>query len=132
MIKQTYYHPSWQNSRINFILSKYPEGFFKGKRILELGAHNGYIGACFATLGAIVHCVEGRQENVDKIKWDRWYFFPAGTVEIKETLVPRGFYQWAVESKYSVGPDMHPLEDAHHAAYNLMKDKFNELVTKSI
>ena len=77
MIKQTYYHPSWQNSRINFILSKYPEGFFKGKRILELGAHNGYIGACFATLGAIVHCVEGRQENVDKIKED----YPNVTVE---------------------------------------------------
>ena len=73
-----------------------------------------------------------KSENRDKINWNRWYFFPAGTVKIKETLVPRGFYQWAVESKYNVGPDMHPLEDAHRAAYNLMKEKFNEMVKKSI
>jgi len=70
MIKGTHYHPEWQNNRINFILSKYPDGFFKGKRILELGAHNGYIGAFFSTLGAEVHCVEGRQENADRIKND--------------------------------------------------------------
>jgi hypothetical protein len=37
---------------------------------LELGAHNGYIGAFFSTLGAEVHCVEGRQENADRIKND--------------------------------------------------------------
>jgi len=77
MIKETNYHPDWQNKRINFILSKYPEEFFKGKRILELGAHNGYIGACFASLGADVHCVEGRQSNVDRIKED----YPNVTVE---------------------------------------------------
>jgi hypothetical protein len=71
-------------------------------------------------------------ENRNKINWDQGYFFPAGTVEIKETLAPRGFYQWAVESKYSVGPNMHPLEDAHRAAYNLMKEKFNELVKKHL
>ena len=70
MIKETNYHPNWQNNRINFILSKYPKEFFKGKRILELGAHNGYIGAYFSTLGADVHCIEGRQENADNIKID--------------------------------------------------------------
>lgn len=68
----------------------------------------------------------------DKIDWGHWFLFPAGTIEIKETLAPRGFYQWAVESKYSVGPDMHPLEDAHQAAYNLMKEKFDELVKKHL
>jgi hypothetical protein len=68
MIKETSYHPEWQINRINFILSKYPADFFKGKRILELGAYNGYIGAYFESLGAIVHCVEGRQENVNGIK----------------------------------------------------------------
>ena len=65
-----------------------------------------------------------------EIDWTKWYLFPPGTVAIQETLVPRGFYQWAVENKYSVGPDMHPLEDAHLSAYNLMKEKFNELVKK--
>ena len=44
-MKQTTYHPDWQINRINFILSKYPKEFFKGKRILEVGAYNGYIGA---------------------------------------------------------------------------------------
>ena len=62
MIKNTGYHTDWQNNRINFILSKYPKEFFNGKRILELGAHNGYIGAYFSTLGSVVHCVEGRIE----------------------------------------------------------------------
>jgi hypothetical protein len=77
MVKETSYHPDWQNNRINFVLSKYPKEFFKGKRILEVGAYNGYIGAYFSTLGAQVHCVEGRQENVDKIKLD----YPEVTAE---------------------------------------------------
>jgi hypothetical protein len=67
MIKPTNYHSEWQNNRINFILSKYPKEFFNGKTILELGACNGYIGAYFTTLGAKVHCVEGRPENVVNI-----------------------------------------------------------------
>ena len=70
MIKETNYHPDWQRNRIEFILSKYPKEFFQGKRILELGAYNGYIGAYFSTLGADVHCVEGRVENVVNIKND--------------------------------------------------------------
>lgn len=76
-MKKTTYHPDWQVNRINFILSKYPADFFKGKRILELGAYNGYIGAYFSALGAEVHCVEGRKENVDNIKKD----YPNVTVE---------------------------------------------------
>jgi hypothetical protein len=79
-MKQTTYHPDWQINRINFILSKYPKEFFKGKHILELGAYNGYIGAYFSSLGAIVHCVEGRQENVDNIKRD----YPNVTVELAD------------------------------------------------
>lgn len=67
-LKQPTYMADWQNNRINFILSKYPKDFFNNKTILELGAHNGYIGAYFSTLGSQVHCVEGRQENVDMIK----------------------------------------------------------------
>jgi 2-polyprenyl-3-methyl-5-hydroxy-6-metoxy-1,4-benzoquinol methylase len=77
MIKETNYHPDWQKNRIKFILSKYPIDFFKGKRILELGAFNGYIGAYFESIGANVHCVEGRQSNVDRIKND----YPNVTVE---------------------------------------------------
>jgi len=65
---QTRYCPNWQRARINFILSKYPTEFFKGKRVLELGAYNGYIGARFSELGAEVHSVEGRIENVVNIQ----------------------------------------------------------------
>ena len=66
-----------------------------------------------------------------KIIWNRWYMFPPGTAA-DETATPRGFYQWAVENKYSIGIDGHPLEDAHVDAAELIKEKFNELVKKSI
>jgi len=63
--------------------------------------------------------------------WDHWYMFPAG-VEANETTTPRGFYQWAVENKYSIGSDGHPLEQAHQEAAELIKEKFNELVVKNL
>jgi hypothetical protein len=65
-----------------------------------------------------------------KINWEQWYMFPAGT-EVNQTLTSRGFYQWALENKYNVGPEGHPLEDAHRDAYNLIKDRFNELVKEN-
>jgi len=80
MIKETHYNPDWQINRINFILERYPEEFFKGKRILELGSYNGYIGARFAEMGAIVHCIEGRPENVQYIKDN----YPNVTVELAD------------------------------------------------
>jgi hypothetical protein len=67
----------------------------------------------------------------DQIDWEIGSWFPPGT-EANETLTPRGFYQWAVENKYKVGPQGHPLEDAHQDATELIKEKFNELVKKSI
>jgi hypothetical protein len=88
MIKQTNYHPDWQINRINFILSKYPKEFFKGKRILEVGAYNGYIGAYFNALGAEVHCLEGRIENVINIKND----YPQITAEVADLDSPE--WKW--------------------------------------
>ncbi len=88
MIKQTNYHPDWQVNRINFILSKYPKEFFKGKRILEVGAYNGYIGAYFNALGAEVHCLEGRIENVINIKND----YPQITAEVADLDSPE--WKW--------------------------------------
>lgn len=67
----------------------------------------------------------------DKTNWDNWFLFPPAAEEWNTTS-PRGFYQWAVENKYSCGPDMHPLEQAHVDAAQLMKDKFNEVVKKSV
>jgi hypothetical protein len=74
----------------------------------------------------IDNCVVTDNPEID---WDSWYLFPAGT-NPDETLRPRGFYQWAIENKYSIGIDGHPLEQAHQDAAELIKEKFNELVTK--
>jgi hypothetical protein len=70
------------------------------------------------------------QDLYNQIDWNCWYFFPPGS-NSGETLTSRGFYQWAVENKYKVGVT-HPLEDAHRDAAELIKEKFNELVKKSI
>jgi hypothetical protein len=66
----------------------------------------------------------------NQINWTNWFFFESGT-DANHTQEPRGFYQWAVENKYPVGTT-HPLEEAHQAAAELIKEKFNELVTKSL
>ena len=77
-----------------------------------------------------------RQQDVyldglcNQILWDKWFFFEPGKLA-NETIEPRGFYQWAVENKYPIGAT-HPLEEAHSAAAELIKDKFNELVTKPL
>lgn len=63
----TTYHKEWQENRLNFILSKYPKEFFKDKKILELGSHNGFFGASFQSFGADVLSVEGRRENIENI-----------------------------------------------------------------
>jgi hypothetical protein len=77
-MKKTKYHADWQVNRINFIKNLYPTDFFKGKRILELGSFNGFIGASFNELGAEVHCIEGRSENVKNILRD----YPQLTAEV--------------------------------------------------
>jgi len=64
-----------------------------------------------------------------QIDFDKWYLFPRGNDWETPTL--RGFYQWAVENKYPIGTT-HPLEQAHQAAAELMKEKFNDLVKKFI
>lgn len=69
--------------------------------------------------------------NNAKINYSNWYMFPQGIQE-GDTRIPRGFYQWAIENKYSIGLDGHPLEKAHSDAAELIKEKFNELVKKSI
>jgi hypothetical protein len=66
----------------------------------------------------------------NQIDWNNWFFFESGT-EANHTKEPRGFYQWAIENKYPIGTT-HPLEEAHQAAAELIKEKFNELVTKSV
>lgn len=75
-----------------------------------------------------------QDDNIDslynQIDWNKWFFFEPGLTP-DQTMGPRGFYQWAVENKYPVGTT-HPLEEAHIAAANLIKDKFNELVTQPL
>ena len=66
------------------------------------------------------------QPNLDL---SNWVMFPSATEEYL-TTTPRGFYQWAVENKYKVGPDGHPLEAAHLDAAIILKEKFDEVVKK--
>jgi hypothetical protein len=66
----------------------------------------------------------------NQLNQNNWFWFPAG-ITPQHTQNPRGFYQWAVENKYPIGTT-HPLEQAHQAAANLIQEKFNELVKKSI
>jgi len=65
-----------------------------------------------------------------QIDFNQWYLFPPGK-QNNETTSSRGFYQWAIENKYAIG-NTHPLEQAHLDAAELIKEKFNELVKKSI
>jgi hypothetical protein len=65
----------------------------------------------------------------EMIDWNYWFFFPKAE-ENWLTTAPRGFYQWAIENKYSMGHTNHPLEQAHLDAVKLIKEKFNELVKK--
>jgi hypothetical protein len=67
-----------------------------------------------------------------QINWNNWYFFPPGDRnQPDQTNSPRGFYQWAVENKYKIGTT-HPLEEAHLDASILMREKFDEMVKKSL
>lgn len=66
------------------------------------------------------------------IDWDKWFYFPPGELEDNKTKEPRGFAQWAWESGYKIAPRKHPLESAHIDAYLLMKEKFNELVERTV
>ena len=65
------------------------------------------------------------------LDYANWYMFPPGQ-GADQTETPRGFYQWAVENKYKCGTQQHPMEQAHSDAADLIKGKFNELVTKRL
>jgi hypothetical protein len=93
----------------------------------------------FLTANNHFYCHENyyrsRDDSIDnlynQIIWKNWFFFPPGTQK-NETLAPRGFYQWAIENKYKVGNNGHPLEQTHRDAAILITEKFNELVKKNI
>lgn len=67
-MRRSNYHREWQDARVNFLIQTWGKDFFQGKRILELGSHNGYIGNRLYELGAVVHSVDGRKENVKMIR----------------------------------------------------------------
>lgn len=55
----------WRMRRINKMLEIYGIDFFQGKRVVEVGAGHGEIGAFFASLGADVTCLDGRIQNIN-------------------------------------------------------------------
>ena len=96
----------------------------------------GYMFTCADNTFWYNHTIENADSTIHSLveqiarDQDNWFWFDAAT-DPWNTQKPRGFYQWAVENKYRMGTT-HPLEEAHSAATQLMKDKFNELVKKSI
>jgi cyclopropane fatty-acyl-phospholipid synthase-like methyltransferase len=67
-MKASTYHPEWQKNRVEMIIELMGESAIRGKRILELGAFNGWIGNYFAEeYGCRVTSVDGRQSNADVI-----------------------------------------------------------------
>ncbi len=72
--------------------------------------------------------------NNNLIDYSKWFLFPViPNTGWHPNENPRGFYQWALEHKYELAPrDKHPTEQAHVDAANLMKERFDELVKKSM
>jgi hypothetical protein len=62
----------WREKRFQAILNHYPENFFQGKTLLELGAGHGDLGAMFAGVGAEVTCAEGRPQHI-QVGTNRYY-----------------------------------------------------------
>ena len=59
----------WRNKRINAVIERYGTDFFKGKKVLELGAGYGHIGKVFREqYGAIVTFTEARAQYLSVIK----------------------------------------------------------------
>jgi hypothetical protein len=103
------YHPTWQQNRINFILSEFSQDFFRGKRILELGPFNGYIGNAFHGMGASVHLVEGRDSNIRYIEST----YPHLTVEQGNLDTPDWLYgKWDIIINFGL---FYHLEHHHEA-----------------
>lgn len=70
-MKASTYNAEWQKNRVDLMVELMGASVIKGKRILELGAFNGWIGNYFAEeFGCRVTCVEGRQSNADAISRD--------------------------------------------------------------
>jgi 2-polyprenyl-3-methyl-5-hydroxy-6-metoxy-1,4-benzoquinol methylase len=55
---------NWRIRRCTKILEIYGINYFRGKKVLEVGAGHGDLGAFFADLGADVLCLDGRVQNV--------------------------------------------------------------------
>jgi SAM-dependent methyltransferase len=81
----------WRARRIAAILDEYGHRFFGGKRILEVGAGFGAIGAFFAMLEADVTCIEGRAENVRVLR-SRYPFVKAVHHDLAEGLPGQDIY----------------------------------------
>lgn len=68
---------------------------------------------------------------LNEIDWSHWELFPCNGADWLSTKSPNGFRRWAEENKFQLGPEQHPLEQAHIHAHDILKDKFNELVTQT-
>lgn len=62
------HYTTWQEKRVTAIIEYFSPLWFRGKKILELGAGYGDIGAVFTALGAEVTCSDARIEHLEVVK----------------------------------------------------------------
>lgn len=60
-------YAEWNHKRAKAIVDYYGYRFFFGKKVLDLGAGQGELGAVFVRLGAEVTCVDARESNINEI-----------------------------------------------------------------
>lgn len=61
-------YEGWRAKRLHKLVTILGKEWFKGKRILELGAGHGHIGNALQSLGAEVTCTEGREDHIQHIR----------------------------------------------------------------
>jgi len=83
--------------QIPYIFSSTDPDFFKAEKIKQYG---------------LAH-----KNLYDAIDFDHWHVWQ------DQHQVPVSFVDWAKENEYPIGPCEHPLEQAHHATFELIKGK---------
>lgn len=63
-----WHYVEWRLNRVTAIIEWFGADWFRGRRILELGAGHGEIGMHFMALGADVVFTEGRREHLDELR----------------------------------------------------------------
>jgi 2-polyprenyl-3-methyl-5-hydroxy-6-metoxy-1,4-benzoquinol methylase len=76
-------YQEWRQVRLNFLINRFGEDFFRNKKILELGSGYGHLGNEISKYGATIHCCDARIQNVEMTR----KMFPHLNVEVVDLNV---------------------------------------------